>query len=563
MAGKIEKITVPDIGGAEDVEVIEISVAPGDTVNVDDPLVTLEGDKASMDVPSPQSGVVESIIVKVGDKISEGGAILTLQVGGEADTDAGSEASSASEASEKSAADEEKDETKDEAKDEAKDTDDSESTDTKAATSNIQEVHVPDIGDAAEVDVIDVMVKAGDDVNEEDSIITLEGDKATMDVPAPFSGKVVEVKISAGDKASEGTLILTMETTASASSTQSGSKASAQKTASPSTSATSTSKTASSSASRSTSGMGFEEVDLSASPDTHAGPSARRLARELDINLSQIKGTGAKGRISKDDVKNFVKQRMNSGGGAGLALPAAPKVDFSKFGEVETLELSKIQKFSGSNLHRNWVSIPHVTQFDEADITDMEAFRQEQKGEAQKLGFKLTPLVFIMKAVVAAMKQYPKFNSSLDASGEHLIMKKYFNVGVAVDTPNGLVVPVLRNVDDKGLFDLAKELGEISVKARDVGLGLKEMQGGCFTISSLGGIGGTAFTPIINAPEVAILGVSRSQMKMVHQGKGEFAPRLMLPLSLSYDHRVIDGADAARFIVAVSAHLADMRKELL
>ncbi|MBB72173.1 MAG: dihydrolipoyllysine-residue acetyltransferase [Legionellales bacterium] len=516
----MKEVVVPDIGGAEGVDVIELLVSPGDTVNAEDSLITLESDKASMEIPAPFAGTVKEMKVALGDKVSEGDVILMLEVGGEAEDQSESTGDMT----------------------EAKSDTDADATEQQDKQSNepvLQDVVIPDIGTEDEVDIIEVSVKPGDKIEKEDPLITLEGDKASMEVPSPFSGEVKDVSVNVGDKISQGKLILTMLV--------SGEAAPAAKPKAPAA----------------TSAPAAPAAPAAAKADTpalrNASPAVRRYAREFDIDISQIKGTGRKGRVTKDDLIGYVKGRMQGG---GLPSMAGPKVDFTKFGDVETKPLSKIQKLSGANLHRNWVSIPHVTQFDEADITDMEAFRKEQKAEAEKQGFKLTPLVFIMKAVVAALKDHPTFNASLDPSGENLILKKYFHIGVAVDTPDGLVVPVIRDVDQKDLMQLAKELGEISEKARTTGLSLKEMQGSCFTISSLGGIGGTAFTPIVNAPDVAILGVSKSAMKPVFKD-GEFVPRLMLPLSLSYDHRVIDGAEGARFSRRLVSVLSEIRTLLM
>lgn len=409
-----------------------------------------------------------------------------------------------------------------------------------------KEIKIPDIGGAKQVDVIAVLIKAGDTIAIDAPLATLEGDKASMDIPSSDAGVVESVLIKVGDKVSEGTVICTIKE-AGATDKPVAKASSSNQTVTP---------------------LATKEVELPAptpaseSSTAHASPAIRRLARELDINLSQIKGTGEKNRITKDDIKNHLSRGASSGG-TGLNLLPQPVVDFAKYGAVESQPLSKIKKISGANLHRNWVMIPHVTQFVEADITELEQFRQENKDKAVKKGFKLTPLVFIIKAVVSALRKFPQFNASLDSSGEQLILKKYFHIGVAVDTPNGLVVPVIRDADKKGIFDLAKELEAISAKARDGKLTMADMQGGCFSISSLGGIGGTAFTPIINAPEVSILGVSQSSMKPVYQKDGTFLPRLMLPLSLSYDHRVIDGADGARFSVYLSQCLSDIRTLLL
>jgi len=421
---------------------------------------------------------------------------------------------------------------------------------------NIEKVLVPDIGGAEDIDVIEVAVKPGDTIAVDDTLITLESDKASMDVPSPSAGVVADIAVKVGDKISEGGLILNLKVSAQAK-PEAAEKPKEEKPEEKPAVAEEKPKEE-----KPIEVKAEKEVKLGV--DVHAGPAVRRIAREVGIDLNKIKGTGEKGRITKDDVKNYVKTKIQQAESGGFGLPPAPQVDFSKFGEVESQALSKIKKISGMFLHRNWVSIPHVTQFGEADITEMEAFRQSQKEIAQQQGLKLTPLVFIMKAVVATLNEFPIFNASLDSSGENVIIKKYIHIGVAVDTPNGLVVPVIRNVDKKGLFDLAKELGEMSQKARETGLSLKDMQGGCFTISSLGGIGGTAFTPIINAPEVSILGVSRSEIKPVYQkAKNEFVPRLILPLSLSYDHRVVDGADGARFMVSLTQRLADIRTILL
>ena len=424
----------------------------------------------------------------------------------------------------------------------------------------IKQVLVPDIGNYKDVPVIEIMVKAGDVVKAEESLLTLETDKATMDVPAPFDGVVKEVKVKVGDNISEGSLIFVLETSAGV--------APAAKPSAPAAPAAAAApvKVAVAAAALAASAPAVAATPAkNAAPagKAHASPSVRSFARELGVDLAQVKGTAVKGRVSKDDVQNFVKSALSqpraASGTGGMQVLAMPVIDFAKFGAVESQPLSRIKKISGANLHRNWVSIPHVTQFDEADISEMEAFRKQIGAEYAKQDIKITPLVFMLKAVVAALQKFPEFNASLDASGENLILKKYFHIGVAVDTPNGLMVPVLRDVDKKGLVQLAKELGEISAKARALKITAADMQGGCFSISSLGGIGGTAFTPIINAPEVAILGVSKASMKPVYQD-GEFVPRLMLPLSLSYDHRVIDGASAARFTQYLAGVLADIRR---
>lgn len=422
----------------------------------------------------------------------------------------------------------------------------------------IQQVTVPDIG-GDEAEVIEILVKPGDQVAIDDGLVSLESDKATMDVPAPFAGLVKEIKIKVGDKVTEGSVVVTMEAEGVADSNTQATPAPEKQTAEPEKPATQATPAATTAAPDATA---VDSSQYGLGTDVHASPAVRRAAREFGVELRRVPATGDKGRITLEDVQNFVKNALAAGGGSGLNLIPPPSVDFTKFGEIETVELNKIKKLTAKNLHRNWVSIPHVTQFDEADITELETFRKEQKQFAEQQGLRLTPLIFIMKAVVAALKEYPQFNSSLSNDGESLILKKYFHIGIAVDTPNGLVVPVIRDVDRKGMFDLAKDLMDVSEKARNKQLKPQDMQGACFSISSLGGISGTAFTPIINMPEVAILGVSRSKMEPVYHN-GEFVPRLKLPLSLSYDHRVIDGAEAARFTAFLSRCLSDIRRLLL
>ncbi len=420
----------------------------------------------------------------------------------------------------------------------------------------MKQVLVPDIGDYKGVSVIEVMVKVGDTINEEDTLLTLETDKAAMDVPSPYAGTVRELHVEIGDKISQGSLILVLESAEAAAPAVAVDKLSVTAAVAAPAAFVLTNAPAAQALQPATSAP-------TASGQAHASPAIRRFARELGVDIATVKGSGEKGRVTKDDVQNFVKtalaQPRSAAGGNGLQVLDMPIFDFAKFGVIESKPLSRIQKISGANLHRNWVTIPHVTQFDEADITDMEAFRKQLGNEYAKQAIKITPLAFMLKAVVAALQKFPTFNASLDAGGENLVFKQYFNIGVAVDTPDGLMVPVLRNVDKKGIVQLAVELAEISAKAREKKITAADMQGGCFTISSLGGIGGTAFTPIINAPEVAILGVSRSSMKPVYQG-GEFVPRLMLPLSVSYDHRVIDGAAAARFTSYLAQVLSDIRR---
>ncbi|QTH63496.1 dihydrolipoyllysine-residue acetyltransferase [Psychrosphaera ytuae] len=547
------EVEVPDIGTEDEVDVIDVLVAEGDTVAKEDGLITLETDKATMDVPSPENGKIVALKVAVGDKVGQGKVIMTLEV-------SGGDAQPSSNDTEQ-------------AKPEAKE-DKTEAPATSGASeakgSEVKNVEVPDIGTDGEVDVIDVLVAVGEKVEAEQGLITLETDKATMDVPAPFAGTIKSIEISTGGKVAMGTLIATIETEAAVSSEPKAESQSAP--------AKEESKPAQSAPERKAPPVRQDHPSQSGSQAAggklHATPSVRRLASEFGVDLSKVTGTGRKGRILAEDVKSFVKYELSrpkataassvASGEGGLQVLAAPKVDFSKFGEIETKPLSRIQKISGPNLHRNWVTIPHVTQFDEADITSLEAFRKEQNEmlKKQKSDLKITPLVFIMKAVASALTAYPQFNSSLSPDGESIVLKKYVHVGIAVDTPNGLVVPVVRDVDKKGVNEISRELMEISAKARAGKLTAKDMQGGCFTISSLGGIGGTAFTPIVNAPEVGILGVSKSEMKPKWNGS-EFEPKLMLPLSLSYDHRVIDGALAARFAVHISSVLSDIRKLVL
>ncbi|HGY0654697.1 TPA: pyruvate dehydrogenase complex dihydrolipoyllysine-residue acetyltransferase [Vibrio cholerae] len=532
-AAALKEVQVPDIGGDE-VEVTEIMVKVGDVVAEEQSLITVEGDKASMEVPAPFAGTVKEIKIAAGDKVSTGSLIMVFEVAGAAPVAAPVQAAAPAAAA-------------------------------APAVAALKEVQVPDIG-GDEVTVTEIMVNVGDSISEEQSLITVEGDKASMEVPAPFAGTLKEIKVAAGDKVKTGSLIMVFEVAGAA-----PVAAPVQAAPAPAPAAAPAQASAPAAAAPATSGEFQENHEYS-----HASPVVRRLAREFGVNLAKVKGSGRKNRILKEDVQNYVKEalkRLESGAqaaasgkgdGAALGLLPWPKVDFSKFGDAEVQPLSRIKKISGANLHRNWVMIPHVTQWDNADITELEKFRQEQNAmEAKRdTGMKITPLVFIMKAAAKALEAFPAFNSSLSDDGESLILKKYVNIGIAVDTPNGLVVPVFKDVNKKGIYELSKELAEVSKKARGGKLTAADMQGGCFTISSLGGIGGTAFTPIVNAPEVAILGVSKSEMKPVWNGK-EFAPRLQLPLSLSYDHRVIDGAEGARFITYLNECLSDIRRLVL
>ncbi len=565
------EVKVPDIGDFTDVPVIEVFVKPGDTVNAEDSLVTLESDKATMDVPSPAAGTVRDVKVKVGDKVSEGSLVVMLDSAAAlAPSPASGRASAPKEPlpaprGEKGLADAP-----------------GEGPNPSGPVMATIEVKVPDIGDFKDVPVIEIFVKPGDVVKPEDPLVSLESDKATMDVPSPQGGVVEGVRVAIGDRVSQGSVLLTLSggtaaraAAGDASASHAGS-ASAPYPVAPGTPASAPSEPPHAPVSAGPAPAAAERaapVDAATFKAAHASPSVRKFARTLGVDVAKVKGTGPKGRILQEDVLGFVKQVMSGqaaapaaaagggvSGGGELNLLPWPKVDFAKFGPVEAKPLSRIRKISGANLARNWVMIPHVTQFDEADITDLEALRVQLNKENEKSGIKLTMLAFLIKASVAALRKFPDFNASLD--GENLVYKQYFNIGFAADTPNGLVVPVLKNADQKGVLQIAKEMGELSAKAREGKLGPAEMQGGCFSISSLGGIGGTAFTPIINAPEVAILGVSKSAQKPVWDGKA-FAPRLMLPLSLSYDHRVIDGAAAARFTAYLAQVLADFRRVIL
>ncbi|MFM5571281.1 pyruvate dehydrogenase complex dihydrolipoyllysine-residue acetyltransferase [Aeromonas veronii] len=514
-------VHVPDIGDDE-VDVTEVMVAVGDMVEADQSIIAVEGDKASMEVPAPFAGRVVEIKVAAGAKVSTGSLVMVFEVAGAAPAAVAAPVAAAA-----------------------------------------KEVNVPDIG-GDEVEVTEIMVAVGDKVEADQSLIAVEGDKASMEVPAPFAGVVKEIKVKAGDKVSTGSLIMVFEVAGAAPAAAPVAQAAAPVAAAPVAAAPAPVAQAAAAA------TDFVANDAY----VHASPAVRRLAREFGVNLAKVKASGRKGRIVKEDVQAYVKDAIKRAesapasagvaGGNGLGVLPWPKVDFSKFGDVEEVELTRIQKISGPNLHRNWVMIPHVTQFDEADTTELEAFRKEQNAmlEKQKADVKITPLVFILKAAAKALEAHPRFCSSLSEDGSKLIMKKYIHIGVAVDTPNGLVVPVVRDVNKKGIMELSRDLAEISKKARAGKLTAADMQGGCFTISSLGGIGGTSFTPIVNAPEVAILGVSKSEMKPKWNGK-EFAPRLMLPLALSYDHRVIDGADGARFITTMNGVLSDIRRLVL
>ncbi len=542
-------ITVPDIG-ADSAKVIEILVQVGDEVNAEDALVTLESDKASMDVPSPHAGVVKSISVLLDQDVSEGIPLLELE-----------STASANETVETAATSEPKNEVEaTEPKAQAANTPETQNTSSSVA------VKIPDIGgDSAKV--VDVLVAVGDEVAIEDSLITLESDKASMDVPSSASGVIESIHVAIDDDVSEGMVVVTLVSAATSTAALQETTIEKQtETTSPAAMDTPKAAPAPTTSSVSTSGVAANNV--ASIGKSHASPSIRRFARELGVDLAKVHGSGRKSRITKDDVKAFVKGEMtrpassttsNAQGGAGI--PAIPAQDFSKFGEIDVQPLNKIKRLTAENLHRSWLNVPHVTHNDESDISDLESFRKQLNAEykAQNKPVKLSPLAFIVKAVVNALQTYPQFNSSLEPGDENLILKKYFHIGIAVDTPNGLVVPVIRNADQKSVAQIATEMGELAQKARDKKLTMNDMSGACFTISSLGGIGGTSFTPIVNAPEVAILGVSRTKVAPVWNGK-EFIPGMMLPLSLSYDHRVIDGAEAARFTRHIAAVLEDVHR---
>ncbi|MFM0702741.1 dihydrolipoyllysine-residue acetyltransferase [Paraburkholderia sediminicola] len=533
----IKEIKVPDIGDFNDVPVIEVLIKAGETIKVEDPLITIESDKATMEVPSSEAGIVKEVKIKVGDKVSQGALILLLESLGAA----GEAAASVPTVSPPPAA--------------------------VSAPAGVAEVRVPDIGDFTDVPVIEVLVKVGDTVKAEDPLITLESDKATMEVPAPLGGVVQDIKVKVGDNLSQGAVILTLVTGAAPAAASSAHAAAPA--AAPAAASVAAAAPAASPATAAAPATGA--IDEAAFRLAYAGPAVRKLARELGVDLGKVSGSGDKGRIVIQDVEAFSKPGNTaaapaaaacaSAGGAGLDLLPWPKVDFTKFGAIETRPLARIKKISAANLHRNWVMIPHVTTHDDADITDLEAFRVQLNKENEKAGVKLSMLAFMIKAAAFTLKKFPEFNASLD--GDNLILKQYYHIGFAADTPNGLVVPVIRDVDKKGVIEIGKEMGELAKLAREGKLKPDQMQGGSFTISSLGGIGGTYFTPIINAPEVAIMGVCKSYWKQVSPDGKQSAWRLTLPLSLSWDHRVIDGAAAARFNVYFANLLADLRRVLV
>ena len=532
------EVVVPDLGDFADVEVIEVLVKPGDSVAAEQGLITLETDKATMDIPSPAAGKITALKVKTGDRVSAGTVIATL--------DPADAKASAPPAAAGARSDDEPTVQQPKLK----------SSTPPAAAGEPRLVTVPDLGDFSGVEIIEVLVKAGDDVAADQGLVTLETEKASMDVPAPEAGKVLELKVAVGDKVSTGDPVLLLAPSGAATAAApSGTRA-----APPPPAAPRTAPSAASAKPASPRAAAPGRSAVSSSPtsfgEAHASPSVRKLARELGVELGRVRGSGTKGRVTADDVKAFVKEVMQGGGGAASALPAVPAVDFAKYGRVDTEPLSRIQKISGPRLHASWVNVPHVTQHDDADITELEEKRAALKGQAQERGIKLTPLAFIVRACALALAEMPLFKSSLSPDGESLVMKHYTHIGFAADTPQGLVVPVIRDADKKDLYEIAKSLAALSERARTGKLQSDDIQGGVFTISSLGGIGGRYFTPIINAPEVAILGVSRSSWQPVYRDLS-FVPRLMLPLSLSYDHRVIDGAKAVRFTTRLGEILAN------
>ncbi len=556
MSNLIE-VKVPDIGDFDEVDVIEVLVSVGDHIEEDQSLITVESDKASMEIPSSTAGVVKSLKVSVGDKVAEGTVLLEVEA-------AGASAESAAPAPAKAVAAE------------AVAPVAAPTEPAPASSGGVVAVVVPDIGDFDEVDVIEVMVSVGDTIEEEQSLITVESDKASMEIPSSHAGKVVAVKVQIGDKVAKGSLVLEVEVAGApaAASSQAEVAPVVEQAAPAATPAAEPSPDPVSSTEKESPTASYALTAQEIRNLPHASPSVRKFARELGVDLASVKGTGSKGRIIIDDVRQYVKNALSIGYSQLTAAPAAskvveggglqvldwPKIDFTKFGEIDTQPLSRIKKISGANLHRNWVMIPHVTNNDKADITDLESFRKLLNKEHEREGVRFTMLAFLIKAVVATLKKFPEFNASLD--GDNLVLKKYYNIGFAADTPSGLVVPVIRDADTKSIVEIASEMGELAKAARDGKLSPSQMQGGCFTISSLGGIGGTDFTPIINAPEVAILGVSRSSIEPVWNGS-EFKPRLMLPMSLSYDHRVIDGAAAARFNAYLASLMSDFRRVAL
>ena len=554
----IKQILVPDVGEAEDVEVIEVLVSVGDSINADDSVVVLESDKASMEIPSPMAGVVKSIAVKEGDTVDEGSLILELDTAVSLEIEANDpEAASTPVLPAAKTTDQDVAPAK------------SEGTADKTIQENVEiDIVVPDVGEADEVVLTEYLVAVGDQVNVDDSLVVLESDKASMEIPSPFAGTVAALRVEVGLQVQEGDVLLSLIAKPSSGATLAPS-VSVDQAPSAAASLAKAAQAPHETPSPAQSGQATSAGQASVQPsgkNVYAGPAVRKIARQFGVELGLVKGTGRKGRVLKEDVQAYVKKQLaspaSSGASSGAGIPPIPSIDFSKFGETELRPMSRIKQATAKNLHRSWLNVPHVTQFDEADITELEIFRKTQNAELVNSGQKLTPLAFMVAACVSALKQFPQFNASIEPDYKNLILKKYYNIGVAVETPDGLVVPVIKDADKKGIVELATETATLAQQARDKKLPIDSMQGATFTISSLGGIGGTQFTPIVNAPEVAILGVSKSKMTPVWNGD-KFEPRMMLPLSLSYDHRAIDGAEAARFTDYLSAVLADLRRMLL
>ena len=544
-------VKVPDLGGASDVEVIEICVSEGDVVDLDQSLIVVESDKASMDVPSTAAGTVVAIAVSEGDSVAEGDEILTLSIEQTAEGD--------------SAPAENVDPAPDSAEQQpqpAGNEPEPQQTEVEQAApgpASNQQVVVPDLGGAEQVELIEVTVAVGDEVAEGDTLVVMESDKASMDMPSPIAGKIAALHVKEGDTVSEGDLLVDLEVSVVSAAPAAVSEQAAAPTEPAKDSPAASAPPQAAAPARQEAAPTVASTDRRRKTDVYAGPAVRKLARELGVDLGRVSGTGPRGRIAKEDLQNFVKQAVNEPASVGGGIPRVPEIDFSQFGEVDIQPMSKLHKITAANMHRSWLNVPHVTQFDEADITDLEAFRSSLKPEMEKRGVKITPVSFLLKAAAAALRANPAFNASLGADGESIVYKNYVHVGMAVDTPAGLMVPVIRDVDKKGIWELSEEIREMADKARERKLKPNEMQGGCFTISSLGNIGGTGFTPIVNTPEVAILGVSRLAVKPVYVGD-QLQPRKMLPLSLSYDHRAINGGDAGRFFTLLGELLADVRR---
>ena len=554
----VEKIQVPDLGTDDAVEVIEVQVKAGDSIGENDTLVVLESDKAAMDIPSPKAGVVKKVLVEVGAQVKTGSALVELEAEG---------AGSGGSEGKVDKAEEKKSEPEPEAKpakaEQAPEPEPASKPAAKAAGGSVQAVHLPDLGSDDAAEVIDVLVKVGDEVDEEGGLITLETDKAAMDVPASMAGVIKALKVKVGDKVKTGDHIADIEVSGAAAEAETSETSAKQAPAEEAPARETDSRSDSSAAAATAERPVSAAVPASTKgAEVYAGPAVRKLARELGVDLAQVSGTGLKGRIQKEDVHDYVKSRLSgeapatAAGGSGI--PAIADIDFSKFGEIEEVEMSKLHRVTAQNMTKNWLNVPRVTQFDEADITDLEAFREAQKKTAEKKGIKLSPLPFIVKASAQALVEHPQFNVSLHSSGSKLIRKKYVHIGVAVATPAGLMVPVVKNADSKSVLEIAAEIQDLAAKAKDRKLSREDMEGACFTVSSLGNIGGTGFTPIINAPEVAILGVSRASVKPVWDGR-EFKPRTMLPFSLAYDHRAVNGVDGGMFCTTLGQLLSDIR----